>query len=144
MRRSATPIAPEETITTLCPSLRSLTTVSTIAVRIDRRGSCVSSWTMELVPSCYQQQVRLYFSLTLWPFTKLYNNCKLLFHHMMGSGAFSRNIKFPTSTPLASSTSIKAVMSLILQIFFQKSLSCVLWIRKLEIMRAIMRPSNKI
>jgi len=37
-------------MTTLCPSLRSLTAVSTIRERVDRRGSCVFSSTMEEVP----------------------------------------------------------------------------------------------
>ena len=43
-------MAPEETMTTLWPSLRSFTAVSTITLSVDRRGSCVFSWTIELVP----------------------------------------------------------------------------------------------
>ena len=50
IRRSPTPMAPEETMTTLCPSLRSFTAVSTMTVRTESRGSWVVSWTMELVP----------------------------------------------------------------------------------------------
>src|SRR5947207_13711497 len=50
IRRRPTPIAPEETMTTLCPFLRRLTAVSTIRERMERRGSCVFSSTMEEVP----------------------------------------------------------------------------------------------
>lgn len=50
IRRSPTPIAPDETMMTLCPSFLNLTAVSTIDVRMERRGSCVFSSTMELVP----------------------------------------------------------------------------------------------
>jgi hypothetical protein len=48
--RRPTPMAPEEQMTTLCPSLRNLTAVSTITVRVESSGSCVFSSTMELVP----------------------------------------------------------------------------------------------
>lgn len=50
IRRRPTPIAPEETMTTLWPSFRSLTAVSTIRVKIGSRGSWVVSSTIELVP----------------------------------------------------------------------------------------------
>lgn len=43
-------MAPEETMTTLCPSLRSWTVVLTIRERISRSGSWVFSSTIELVP----------------------------------------------------------------------------------------------
>ena len=43
-------MAPEETMMTLCPSFLSFTAVSTIDVRMKRRGSWVFSSTMELVP----------------------------------------------------------------------------------------------
>ena len=43
-------MAPEETIMTLWPSLRSLTAVSTMRERIEMRGSRVFSSTMEDVP----------------------------------------------------------------------------------------------
>ena len=48
--RSPTAMAPEETMTTRCPSLMRATAVSTIRERIDKRGSCVFSWTIELEP----------------------------------------------------------------------------------------------
>jgi hypothetical protein len=48
--RRPTPIAPEDTMTTLCPSFRNLTAVSTITVNVESKGSCVFSSTMELVP----------------------------------------------------------------------------------------------
>lgn len=48
--RKPTPIAPEETMMTRCPSLRSLAVVSTMRVRMDKMGSCVTSSTIELVP----------------------------------------------------------------------------------------------
>jgi len=43
-------MAPEETMTTLWPSLRSLTAVSTMKLRLGKHGSYVFSSTMELVP----------------------------------------------------------------------------------------------
>lgn len=45
-----TPMAPEDTMTTLCPSRRNLMAVSTIKDNIDRIGSCVISSTIEDVP----------------------------------------------------------------------------------------------
>lgn len=45
-----TAMAPEETITTRCPSWRSLTAVSTMRVITDSRGSCVFSSMIELLP----------------------------------------------------------------------------------------------
>jgi len=45
-----TPMAPDETKTTLCPSSRKRTTVSTIDESIDRSGWCVCSWIIEDVP----------------------------------------------------------------------------------------------
>jgi hypothetical protein len=50
MRRSPTPMAPEETMTTRWPSACSLHAVSTMRERIDRRGWCVFSSTMDEVP----------------------------------------------------------------------------------------------
>jgi len=50
MRRRPIPIAPEETMTTLWPSFRRLTAVSTIRERMERRGWLVFSSTMEEVP----------------------------------------------------------------------------------------------
>ena len=50
MRRRATPMAPEETITTRWPSEINFIVVSTMTERMERRGSCVDSETMELVP----------------------------------------------------------------------------------------------
>jgi len=52
IRLNPTPMAPEETMMTLCPSFLSLTAVSTIDVKMESRGSCVFSSTMELVPKC--------------------------------------------------------------------------------------------
>jgi hypothetical protein len=43
-------MAPEETMTTLCPSLIKLTAVSTMRESVESRGSWVFSWTMELEP----------------------------------------------------------------------------------------------
>ena len=48
--RNPTAIAPEETMTTRCPCLMRATAVSTMRERIDNRGSCVFSWTIELEP----------------------------------------------------------------------------------------------
>ena len=50
IRRRPTPMAPDETMMTLWPSSLNLTAVSTIDVRMERRGSWVFSSTMELVP----------------------------------------------------------------------------------------------
>jgi hypothetical protein len=43
-------MAPDETMMTLWPSFLNFTAVSTIDVRMERRGSWVFSSTMELVP----------------------------------------------------------------------------------------------
>jgi len=43
-------MAPDETMMTLWPSFLSFTAVSTIDVRMERRGSWLFSSTMELVP----------------------------------------------------------------------------------------------
>ena len=51
----ATPMAPEDTMTTRLPFFRSLTAVSTIMLRLESRGSWLSSSTIELVP---RSQVR--------------------------------------------------------------------------------------
>jgi hypothetical protein len=48
--RSPTAMAPDETMTTLWPSLRSLIAVSTIRERMERMGWWVFSSTMELDP----------------------------------------------------------------------------------------------
>jgi len=48
--RRPTPIAPEDTMITLWPSLCSFTAVLTMRLRMSRRGSWVSSSTIELVP----------------------------------------------------------------------------------------------
>ena len=48
--RSPTAIAPEETMTTRCPSWIKLTAVSTMRESMDNSGSCVFSWTIELEP----------------------------------------------------------------------------------------------
>ena len=48
---SPTPMAPEETMTTLCPSCRSLQAVSTMTESVESRGSWLFSSTMELVPT---------------------------------------------------------------------------------------------
>lgn len=47
-------MAPEETMTTLWPSFLNLTAVSTINVRMGRRGSWVFSSTIELVPLVHE------------------------------------------------------------------------------------------
>jgi hypothetical protein len=44
-------MAPEETMTTRWPSAWSLHAVSTMRERMERRGWCVFSSTMELVPA---------------------------------------------------------------------------------------------
>jgi len=51
MRRRPTPMAPEETMTTRWPSAWSLHAVSTMRERMERRGWCVFSSTMEEVPA---------------------------------------------------------------------------------------------
>lgn len=48
--RNPTAMAPEETMTTRCPSLMRATAVSTMRERTDSRGSCVFSLTIELEP----------------------------------------------------------------------------------------------
>ena len=48
-----TPIAPDDTIMTLWPSLWSCTAVFTIRLKISINGSWVLSSTMELVPACF-------------------------------------------------------------------------------------------
>jgi hypothetical protein len=50
MRRNPTPIAPEETMTTRWPSACSLHAVSTMRERIDSKGWCVFSSTIDDVP----------------------------------------------------------------------------------------------
>lgn len=50
MRRRPTPIAPDETMTIRCPSACSLHAVSTMRERMERRGWCVFSSTMDEVP----------------------------------------------------------------------------------------------
>lgn len=69
IRRRPTPIAPEETMTTLWPSFRSLTAVSTIRVRMGSRGSWVVSSTIELVPLFTRMLERnTFFLISLqWP-----------------------------------------------------------------------------
>lgn len=44
-------MAPEETMTTLCPSFCNAQAVSTIVERVERRGSWLFSSTMEEVPA---------------------------------------------------------------------------------------------
>lgn len=56
--RRPTPMAPEDTMTTLCPSLRNWTAVSTISDKVERSGSCVFSSTIELVPARRQSEIR--------------------------------------------------------------------------------------
>ena len=66
--RKPTAIAPEETMTTRCPSLMRATAVSTMRERMDNRGSCVFSWTIELDPiRKASQQVLLYIPIYLVP-----------------------------------------------------------------------------
>lgn len=48
--RSPTAMAPDETMMTRCPSLWSLTAVSTMRVRTESNGSWDFSCTMELLP----------------------------------------------------------------------------------------------
>ena len=48
--RNPTAMAPEETMTTRWPSFMRATAVSTMRERIDSKGSCVFSWTIELDP----------------------------------------------------------------------------------------------
>jgi hypothetical protein len=55
MRRRPTPMAPEDTITTRWPAARRLHAVSTMRERIERRGWCVFSSTMDEVPACVGQ-----------------------------------------------------------------------------------------
>lgn len=74
--RNPTPIAPEETITTRCPSLTSLTAVSTMRDRIDNKGSCVFSWTIELVPGSVHRQKQLAFR-RLALRTQFDDNCEM-------------------------------------------------------------------
>jgi hypothetical protein len=57
MRRRPTPMAPEETITTRWPEERRAHAVSTMRERMERRGWCVFSSTMEDVPGCVGQVV---------------------------------------------------------------------------------------
>lgn len=52
-------MAPEETITTRCPSLTSLTTVSIMRERMEMKGSWVFSSTIELVPIEVEDQLLL-------------------------------------------------------------------------------------
>lgn len=61
--RSPTPMAPDETIMTLCPSFLNFTAVSTMDVRIERRGAWVFSSTMELVPGNMSVPLVLYIVL---------------------------------------------------------------------------------
>jgi hypothetical protein len=58
MRRNPTPMAPEDTITTRWPAACRLHAVSTMRERIERRGWCVFSSTMEDVPGRVGQSLR--------------------------------------------------------------------------------------
>lgn len=69
--RRAIPIAPEEQITTLWPSLLRVIAVSTIVERVDSNGSCVFSSTIEDVPSLITT-VRCFFIFTVSPGSRNY------------------------------------------------------------------------
>lgn len=60
MRRRPTPIAPEETMTTRWPAACRLHAVSTIRERMERRGWCVFSSTMEDVPGVVGKSLSSY------------------------------------------------------------------------------------
>ena len=101
-------MAPEEQMTTRWPSWWRLTAVSTIVERVDRRGSCVFSSTMDEVPSCSQRLCAgsaICALVATWLGTELDDYSEMLLH--LGSLSHGYSVEITWSVSMRKSSTVQ-------------------------------------